>query len=116
MTSIQVEIQAHSSQILERLFDKDWQQISSEDQCSIAQTGSTLKIQDYEPSESFGLMETFSLLMTIPAGVTINLISHWLLEKIHAKKDTIAITINGKTIAREDLTTERLTAVLEAMQ
>ena len=115
MKQIKIEIQTYSKEILHDLFDKDVQLLSEGNKQRIGNTDSEIEIVDYTPTESFGLLEVFTILLSIGSGVTINIISAWLIEKLKKKKDVIAITINGKSISSKNLTEERLIAVLKAM-
>jgi hypothetical protein len=115
MNQVKIEIQTYSKEILSDLFDKDVQQLSSGNKQQIEDTDSEIEIIDYTPTESFGLLEGFTILLSIGSTVAINLISAWLFERLKKKKDVISITINGKSISSKKLTEKRLIAVLKAM-
>ena len=110
-----IEIQTYSKEILTDMFGKDAMQLADGDTQKIEDTDSEIEIVDYSPTESFGLAELFTVMLTITTGITTRLIAAWLTEKLKSKKDVIAITVNGKSISTKDFSEEKLIALLQVM-
>lgn len=115
MDKFKIEIQTFSKEILQDLFDEDVQELSEGNKKQIENTDSELEIIDYSPTESFGMVEVVTLMLTMGSGVAVNMTSEWLMDKLKKKKDVIAITVNGKSISAKNFTEERLISVMKAM-
>jgi len=103
MITVKIEISAETHKILEEMFEKPISEIRNNEEIEIEKSNVKMVLEEYSPSESFGLTESIVISLSFVSAVFAPFVTEWLRTKIRKTNEIISIKIDGKHVNKNDI-------------